>query len=117
MSSKNVDACKTEFSVALEELAPESEGFQDYHAVDLIPASRGKNQEQIAAAERRRIVLENAVDALSRLEADGYPDVPVMEVDPEIYEDLGRQIQTMTAAFRRYKKGPGAAVGGEVTIK
>lgn len=117
MNSKNVDACQTEFSAALGALAPELEGFEDLYELDLIQDSKGKNVEQIDAARRRQMLLNNAVAALTALTSDGYPEVATMEVNPAIYDDLNDQVRTITAALARYKRGPGEATGGSVTIK
>lgn len=116
MNSPKLDACQAELKAALDLLLPELEGFDDYRGVDLKPVSDAENEKQIADADLLRIRLQNTIAAIIGLKELGYPEVKIMEVEPEVYDDLEGQLNSMTAAFKRYKKGPGPATGGVVEI-
>lgn len=113
----NLTALIEELTEALRAtVGPEFEGFQDLELLNISPASKAQVNFDINAAKRRRDRVQSALDALQALLEDGYPDVPLIEVAPEVFDDLFDQGVSIQAALGRYRRLPEGAVGGRVTI-
>ena len=117
MSSEALDGLKDEILRHRAELAPQLEGFEDLADVNVGPETKSQVLSDIEGAKRRDALSIAAVEALSALAADGYPDLKIIQVHEDIYQDLAEQKRTIDAALLRYAPLPPEAVGGSVTVE
>lgn len=99
MSSENVQELLTELKLARAVLEPQIEGLKDYQRLNIQPDTKTKVDETLARFEQRAKLINEAIAALEKLDADAYPDVPVVSVVDAVFDDLRMQKATIGAAF------------------
>lgn len=92
-----------EIRQTFEQNSAEAEGLRDFASTNLQPETRSAVEAQ-TRLYNTRIILENkAMDALLRLLEDGYPEMPVLEVEGTVFDDLSAQQASMAAAIKKFK--------------
>lgn len=102
MPSDKLTALQTEMATARAVIEPQIEGYRDFISLNIHPDTKAKVNEALQEADRRRSRIVEAQDALSRLNDDGYPTVPVHEVLKDVYTDLKANVDTIAAAFGKF---------------
>lgn len=103
-----IDDTREELRAALAGMAEEREGFDDMARLNLVKAV-DPVRAQIAAYERRRLLIVAADRALSALDkamanlrADGYPALGPLEILPEALAELVSQRRTYDKALAKF---------------
>ncbi len=102
MSSQNLLNLKTELLAAKAVIEPQIEGLHDFARLNIKPETATTVQEVTVDYERRLSVINNALDALGKLEEDKYPETPKEEVLSDVYKDLSDNVSTIQAAFAKF---------------
>ncbi len=109
-------ALRAEYEAALAVLAPEITGLH-YLVNDPVKAELiGYYTEQITEREQRRDLIQAAlntldvtIDARRTLAADGYPDLPKIEIPAEDFQEAQRQGRNIEAALGIFEAPPVAS--------
>jgi hypothetical protein len=103
-------ALRSELNAALAVLAPQIRGLHDMAAVSISPDLLAEINAQITVRERRRDLiravisnLDTVVMALQALDADGYPTLDAMIVQPELFTELQGEVSDLEAAAAVFK--------------
>lgn len=83
-------------------LAPIIEGLNDYAKLNITPAALNVVQAKLKFANERVKLMKTAADALTALDAHGFPDFDKQQVDAAIYADLLDQQTTISAALAKF---------------
>lgn len=97
-----VDTAITELQIGLTDLAPTHEGLRDFSRLNLRPETQADVQASIQVYDRRTGLMNAALDALTRLVADGYPALAISEVGPAVLADLEANKATIDAALGQF---------------
>jgi hypothetical protein len=97
-----------ELIAARDALAPTIRGLEDLQHVSLSAQSLAAVTETLADHVRRRDLLQAAIDALIRLDADGYPELPKTAVMEGVYQELQVQLDDIEAAIAEFEQEPTA---------
>ena len=98
-----VDSAIQEIQDALAVVSPQLEGLRDFSRLNLTqPESPSVVQSAIVDFERRDHLLIAALNALTALNADNYPDLPNREIEQNVFNDLKEQVTTIEAAFAKF---------------
>lgn len=111
---------RQELNAALAILVPQIRGLQDRVQIKTTDEELAALTEELNALLRREGLINTAVasldavvDARNALDDDGYPDVPVVEIDPLIFQQMQRELADMQAAAALFK---GRHVASDVRI-
>lgn len=103
-------ALRSELNAALNVLAPQIRGLHDMAAVSISPDLLVEINAQITVRERRRDLiravisnLDTVVMALQALDADGYPTLDAMIVQPGLFTELQGEVSDLEAAAAVFK--------------
>lgn len=96
------EAARAEIVVALKQHKPILEGLRDFARLNLRPETAAKVANAITDYERRQAHLEETERALTALLQDGYPDLPVREVEQDVFDDLQDQAESIDAALAKF---------------
>lgn len=91
-----------EIDSLLANFAPIREGLADYERLNLKDHTRDEIRASAAQYDKLIAGLEAARDAVQALADEGYPELPIREIDASAVEDLDEQIRTLTAARSRF---------------
>lgn len=108
-----VDEALEEVSAAILALEPVLEGLYDYSRLNIQPETLTIIQNTIAEHERRKALLTAAELGMTQLLEDGYPLLPVHEVNQLVYEDLAAQEESISAALAHFQQATAASLGLE----
>jgi len=106
-----VDEAVEEKKLAETNIQPLLEGLRDYARVDLKPETAEIVNAAIQEHERRLALLQIAIAANQALLDDGYPLLPVHEVEQAVYADLQEQFISISAAFGHFTPNMAAELG------
>lgn len=112
MEAEGFQDLRTELQLARPPLDGIIEGLQhDLEQQDLLPEQRSEVQGLLDDCERRvarmkalDAIASAGLDAVAALLSDGYPDLPVRDIDPATFDALDqnrRTIELAQAQFRR----------------
>lgn len=103
-------ALRSELNAALNVLAPQIRGLHDMAAVSISQDLLAEINAQITVRERRRDLiravisnLDTVVMALQALDADGYPTLDAMIVQPDLFTELQGEVSDLEAAAAVFK--------------
>lgn len=105
----SVEAAQAEIDKQLETLAPQHRGLREYALLELGDAARREIMAEITLYDRRVSLLTAAKEALADLESDGYPDMPVRVVNPDVLADLRADAADLEAALAKFSTPAAAA--------
>jgi hypothetical protein len=120
MSSAASDAYRAELDAMLSVLVLPLEGL---HYDDRLAPAGEVSEEidgDITQYERRQRLIQTVLAAMDALDADGYPEMPIEELPPSIYDVLEHQAEAILAAlgrFRRAAEAVAVAAEGELVPK
>jgi hypothetical protein len=97
-----VASALVEIAAAIAALAPAHEGLRDFARLNLQPAAALEVKASLEQCDRRAKALEHAQTALDLLVADGYPALPLREVNDTAFADLLNNAATIAAALARF---------------
>ena len=109
MAETTVPITRAEIAQALADQKPIHEGLRDFSRLNIKDPTATIVTQTITAYDTRQMRMENALNALDALLADGYPEVPVQEIGGEEYADLAEQVSTVTAALTTFSAAEPAA--------
>ena len=98
MASQSVSDLVAELTAAAAVLEPQIRGLHDLTAVSISPDLQTEVAAEITDRERRSRLLQDAIDALNALTADGYPEMPKETVSQALYAELQEQMADLQAA-------------------
>jgi hypothetical protein len=106
-------ALRAELVAANAVLAPQIRGLHDLALVSISPELAAEIAKQIAARERRRdlingviALLDGAWQALNALQADGYPALPTVPLQPSLLSELRGEETDLDAAVGLFTAEP-----------
>lgn len=106
-------ALRAELVAANAVLAPQIRGLHDLAVVSISPELAAEIAKQIAARERRRdlingviALLDGAWQALNALQADGYPALPAVPLQPSLLSELRGEETDLDAAVGLFTAEP-----------
>lgn len=109
MNSAPIEQMIEEAEAALKTVSVPLEGLTDYARLNLQPPTHAVVQDQYVVYSRRAGLLTAVIDtanalldALTVLEADGYPDLPLADISQAAFVDLENQRVTMAAAVATF---------------
>jgi hypothetical protein len=115
LMATQVPAVIDELNAALAVLAPILEGDRDYESLNIKDSTKTDVTKVQTANQKRNDLLKAAVDALTALVSDGYPDRPVTIIPAADFADLQDQINTLQAAIKDFQP-EGAPVSIEIVF-
>jgi hypothetical protein len=101
-----VDAAIIEIKAAIAAITPQLEGLRDFSRLNLEPGTQEEVQKSITIYDRRFALLTAAENSLETLVIDGYPDVPVSQVEESVFADLSENASTIEAALKQFTAAP-----------
>ena len=110
MSSAAITAVKRELTKALTDGSPILAGLWDLS--NYVSFSTELNAQILTytkADEHRKVFLQRVLEALAALEADGYPVVPMAELEKNLYDELRARIANILAAMAKFEALPQAS--------
>lgn len=110
-------ALRAELNAALDKIDPQIRGLRDFLELEIASAALHDFYQTYfdRFSQRRNLIIAAlaALDALhaamNALEADGYPDVPIISVDPPIFEEMAGEVSDMGAAFKLFEERAAAS--------
>ena len=106
-----VEAALDELREALAALAPQLEGLRDYAKLELTSATAKEVATGIKEYDRRNKLMNAAVDALTVLMNDGYPDMAIRQVTGDVLAELEGNALTIAAALSRFESNQATSLG------
>lgn len=106
-----VHAARAEVTAALASIAPQLEGLLDFERLNLEQPANDAIELAIDDYRRRVQLLEALGHALDAVIDDRYPDLNVREIEPEAFNDLQNQADTIAAALAKFKAIQAATLG------
>jgi len=98
-----------ELKAARAVLVPQLEGLEDFNRLNIIEETRPVITVAIDDYKRRIALIDTAIAACDGLTNDAYPDMPVREVVENVFEDLKNNVDTINAAFTKFRAKAEAA--------
>ncbi len=103
-------ALRAELNAALAIIDPQIRGLRDLLQLEIATADLHNFYQTYFErfSTRRNLIiaalaaLDAAVAAMTALEADGYPTVPEVLVDPPIFDEMSGEMSDMEAAFKLF---------------
>lgn len=114
MPSENLVKLHDELVAARAVLDPQIEGLKDFERLNIQEATKAKVTETKLQFEARRDLISNAVNALDSLNGHGFPDTPNISVAQEIFANLKENVDTIGAAFSKFKPEQAVDLGVDV---
>lgn len=103
MSSSAIAALRAELLAARSILLPQVQGFIDLKNIPFFSSSTQAEIEQELGDHVRRLALINdGLEALDSLEADGYPEMPLNSVPLPVIQELQAQQAAINAAVHEF---------------
>ena len=110
-------ALRAELEAALKVLEPQIRGTDDIAHVSVSKALRTADEKLRDDRIRRQSLinevlkqLDETAAAVTQLKNDGYPDLPQMQLTPELWEELKVQKADLDAAFALFEQEQAATV-------
>jgi hypothetical protein len=93
---------KSELLNAKTSIEPQVEGLNDFARLNLQPNTLTTVQAAIVDFQRRLDLIDDTIQALDALMADGYPDVKQRAISEQAYVDLNNNVITIETAFKKF---------------
>ena len=97
-----VEEAIKEIEAVLNQMEPESEGLADLERLNLEPDSAVAVKEALTVYNERLDKLRAALTGCKELVADGYPNLGLLLVSQEVYDDLSNNAETIAAALQKF---------------
>lgn len=106
MTSPAAAALRDELETALASLVPMIRGLDVMTRASLKDETMNVVQVELRDRQRRRDLIDEVLKELTRLEADGYPELPKAELSAEAYRDLQEELADYAIAGGEFVPTP-----------
>lgn len=106
MPSNALHAFRTELHEQLASLQPRLKGLQGLARLSLKGETKQVIERESGLSQRRMTLIESTLQALEKLEKDGYPEIAQPAVLADIYQELQEHLEMQMAAFGQFTKQP-----------
>lgn len=97
-----LETARREIDEAIGVLEPQVRGLSDLANAGLSSAAATVVQQSTERRTRRRALCSDVAKAIDVLLADGYPDLPDVELPDDILREIKQQLADMTAAVAEF---------------